>query len=156
MSIFNINSTPTNFINAVRCILSDVATTIKEVRLIGRNKCPWAKYVTAAGRNCATFISPKKFVGYHFQFQTNKAICTDLETGTQYTINLNPVICSCNTSNCQHLKTVQIQPEIVAKTSISQAPALGYGDIVEIVGERHGDEFVWEQGKVIDVQQRLD
>jgi len=116
MSILQINSTPTHLINAVACILEDYAASITEFRYVGRNRCPWARYRSKNGSNCATFISPKKFSGYHFKFETKQAICTNLETGNQYIITFNPLLCTCpvitkaHKSECKHMKLLLEQP----------------------------------------------
>ena len=84
-----------SLIHVVHCVLEDVASEVLEVRMMLRNKCPWAKFVCkGTGRRWATFIARSKFQGFHFKFGYRHAICTDLKTGKQYRLNLDACNCA--------------------------------------------------------------
>lgn len=129
-----------DLINAVACVLEDVASSIVNFRMMLRNKCPWALYVSrATGRRWATFIARSKFKGYHLRFEGERAICTNLETGKQYTVSLDWCSCarfefsqsdeSVNKPCCQHIKVLREYGErfayedaIAAETPSSPEP----------------------------------
>lgn len=53
-----------SLIHVVSCVLEDIASQVLEVRMMLRNKCPWALYISkTSGQRCATFIARSKFKG---------------------------------------------------------------------------------------------
>lgn len=89
-----------DLINAIACVLEDVASAIVNFRMMLNNKCPWALYVSkATGRRWATFIARSKFKGYHLKFEGDRVTCTNLETGKQYRVSLD--WCSCLVVECR-------------------------------------------------------
>ncbi|WP_017715131.1 hypothetical protein [Kamptonema formosum] len=54
-----------SLIHVMSCVLEDIASEVLEVRMMLRNKCPWAKFVCkGTGRRWATFIARAKFQGF--------------------------------------------------------------------------------------------
>ncbi len=116
-----------DLINVVACVLEDVASSIVNVRMMLRNKCPWALYVSkATGRRWATFIARAKFTGYHLKFEGDRVICTNLETGKQYRVNLD--WCSCLAFKCT-------QPD-----GLGQKPPCEHIKLLRNLGEKRRDE----------------
>jgi predicted nucleic acid-binding Zn finger protein len=125
-----------SLIHVVSCVLEDIASQVLEVRMMLRNKCPWALYISkTSGQRCATFISRSKFKGYHFKSHFNYAICTDLETGKQYKITLGGCTCedfiaeppdeSGKKPACKHIKALQqLGIELGSSDEPAQADAL--------------------------------
>lgn len=125
-----------SLIHVVSCVLEDIASEVLEVRMMLRNKCPWAKFVSkATGRCWATFIARSKFKGYHFKFGFKHAICTDLETGKQYSITLGGCTCAAFIASqpdesgkkpaCEHIKALQqLGVELGKADEPAQADAL--------------------------------
>ncbi len=85
---------PTNdLIKAVACILEGAARFIRKCGVAAHNRCPWVSYVNQAGGVCSQFLKRSLFTGYHFQFKNGLAVVTNLETGAQYTVSLEPRFC---------------------------------------------------------------
>ncbi len=121
-----------SLIHIVSCILEDIASSVVDVRLMIRNKCPWALYVSKkTGRRWATFIARSKFQGYHFKFEGDRVTCTNLATGKQYEVSLTS--CTCETfahsqpdssgkkPACEHIQQLQqLGDELAAKAASPQ------------------------------------
>ena len=128
--ILNAESTE-NLINAVSCVLEDIASKVVEVRMMLRNKCPWALYVSkATGRRWSTFIARRKFKGYHLKFYTDCAICTNLDTGKQHRVKLDSCTCRAFVSQqseikpCKHIQMVQRKIEQIGKVLLAEIDKL--------------------------------
>lgn len=128
--ILNAESTE-NLINAVSCVLEDIASKVVEVRMMLRNKCPWALYVSkATGRRWSTFIARRKFKGYHLKFYTDCAICTNLDTGKQHRVKLDSCTCSAFVSQqseiepCKHIQMVRRKIEEIGKVLLAEIDKL--------------------------------
>ena len=133
--ILNLDSWDT-LIHVVSCVLEDIASQVLEVRMMLRNKCPWALYTSkTSGQRCAIFISRSKFKGYHFKSDLTHAICTDLETGKQHKITLDGCTCedfiasppdeSGKKPACKHIKALQqLGIELVSSDEPAEAEAL--------------------------------
>jgi predicted nucleic acid-binding Zn finger protein len=116
-----------DLINVVACVLEDVASAIVSVRMMLRNKCPWALYVSkATGRRWATFIARAKFKGYHLKYEGDRVICTNLETGKQYRVNLD--WCSCLAFKCT-------KPD-----ELGQKPPCQHIKLLRNLGEKRRDQ----------------
>ena len=107
-----------SLIHVMSCVLEDIASEVLEVRMMLRNKCPWAKFISkTSGQRFATFIARAKFKGFHFKYHYSYYICTDLETGKQYRLTIGGCTCEAfiashpdafaKNSTCKHIKTLQ-------------------------------------------------
>lgn len=109
---------PAKLIDAVGCILEDVAEKVRVFGVTRRTKVPYVSYVNKAGKVVSGFLKREilsKFKGNHFGFKNRCFIITQLETGEQTIIKLN------------------------------------VGDMVEVVGDRYNKQFIWQQGKVLNI-----
>jgi hypothetical protein len=129
--IFHSSAFPVNLVSAVKAILENVADEIEEVRVIERNKCPWALYRSKSGHRCAQFIARRKFSGFHFNVLHDGAILTDLATGEEHTTN--GCCCSCDeysnwcgdfNEKCEHMIALdKHMAELAPAEPLPPAPA---------------------------------
>jgi len=77
---------PSKLINAVACILEDVATKVRVFGITRTNKVPYISYINKAGKAISGFIPRSilsKFKGTHIGFKNGCLVVTKLETGDQ-------------------------------------------------------------------------
>jgi len=117
---------PTKLINAVHCLLSDVAARVRVFGVSRKTHVPYVSYVTHDGRSVSGFVKREflnNFHGTHIGYKRGGVIVTNLETGEQQ----------------------------VAKLEYGEAPAEPLRERVEVLCDRYNKAYIGEQGTVLDI-----